>query len=82
MTQNENVYAIWCRPEVDCDVISGRHAKSGESYVLVNFEVASSGSVQDIKQGHHHNEVTMFDGRQSVVADLRPLSVWGTWRSG
>ena len=35
MTQNEHVY---CRPEVDDEVISGRNVKNVEGYIVVNFE--------------------------------------------
>ena len=45
MTQNEHVYAICCRAEVDDD---GRNVKTMEVYVVGNFEAASSGNFQDI----------------------------------
>ena len=35
---------ICCRPEGDDDLISGRNVKTIEGYVLLNFEIASSGS--------------------------------------
>ena len=38
MTQNEHVYAIFCRPEVAGDVISGVNVKTVEGYVAFNFE--------------------------------------------
>ena len=41
MIQNEHVYAIYCRPEVAVDVISGGNVKTIECYVVVNFEAAS-----------------------------------------
>ena len=41
MTQNEHVYAICCRPEVACDVISGGNVKTIEGYAVLNFEVVS-----------------------------------------
>ena len=44
MTQNEHVYAIYCRPEVDGDVISGGNVKTIEGYVGLNFEAASVSS--------------------------------------
>ena len=47
MTQNEHVYAICCRPEVDDEVISGHSVKIVEGYTVVNFEVASSSSLRD-----------------------------------
>ena len=42
MTQNEQVYAICCRPDVGDDVISGENVKTLEGYSLMNFEIASS----------------------------------------
>ena len=50
MTKNLDVCAICCRPEVDCDVISGRNVKSLVGYVVVNFEVASFNSFRDINK--------------------------------
>jgi len=47
MTQNEHVYAIYCRPEVDGDVISGENVKTAECYVVLKFEVASSNSFRE-----------------------------------
>ena len=44
MTKNEQVYAIFCRPEVAGDVISGGDAKTIEGYVLFNLEAASKSS--------------------------------------
>ena len=49
MTQNCLVCAICCRPEVDCDVISGGDVKTIVGHVVVNFEVGSSNSFRDIK---------------------------------
>ena len=49
MTQNEHVYAIYCRSEVDGDVISGENVKTTEGYVLLKFEVASSNSFRENK---------------------------------
>ena len=48
MTQKEHVYAICFRPEVDDDVISFRNVKNIKGYIVVNFEVASFSSFQDI----------------------------------
>ena len=48
MTQNEHVYAICCRLEVDCDVISGDNVKTIEGYTVLNFEVTSISSFWDI----------------------------------
>ena len=52
MTQNEHVFAICCRPEVVCDVISGENVKTIKGYRVVNFEVAISNSFRDIKRNH------------------------------
>ena len=48
MTQNLHVCAIFCRSEVDYDVISGQQIKTLEGYLVVNFEAASSNSFRDI----------------------------------
>ena len=53
MTKNEHVCAIFCRPEVDCDVISGRKVKTVLCYIVVNFEVASSSNFRDIPKKNH-----------------------------
>ena len=50
MTQNEHVYAIYCRPDVAGDVISGENVRTTEGYVVLNFEAASFGSFRDIPQ--------------------------------
>ena len=47
-TQNLHVCTICFRPEVVCDVFSGRNVKTIEGYFAVNFEVASSNSFRDI----------------------------------
>ena len=52
MTQNEHVYAMCCPPEVAGDFIYGRNIKTAESYVVANFEIASSSSFWDIKENH------------------------------
>ena len=49
MAQNEHVYAICCRPEVDNDVLSGGSVKTIDGYALENLEVASSSSFRDIQ---------------------------------
>ena len=54
ITQNEHVYAIWCRPEVAGDVISGANVKTIEGSAVLNVEVASFSSFHDIKQEAHH----------------------------
>ena len=50
MTQNEQGYAICCRPEVAGDVISGENVKTIEGYAALNFEAASFSSFRDIKK--------------------------------
>ena len=47
---NEQVYSIWCRPEVDGDVISSQCEESIEGYVVVNFEVACSSNFRDFSK--------------------------------
>ena len=41
MTKNEHVYAIFRRPEVAGDVISGESVKTIEGCDVLNFEAAS-----------------------------------------
>ena len=41
MTQNEDIYAICCRPEVPGDAVSGGNVKTIEIYTALNFEIAS-----------------------------------------
>ena len=48
MTQNEHVYAICYRLEVDGDAISGRNVKTVERYIAVNVEVSISTTFCDI----------------------------------
>ena len=50
MTQNEHVYAIWCRPDVAGDVISGQNVKTIEGYAVINVEAASFSSFRDIQK--------------------------------
>ena len=50
MTQNEDVYAICCGPEVACDVISGGNVNHVEGYAVLNFEVASFSCFRDIQK--------------------------------
>ena len=52
MTQNECVYAICCRPEVDNDVISSRNLMTIEGYVPVNFAAVTSNSFRYIRKSH------------------------------
>ena len=40
MTQNEHIYAMFCRPEAAGDVISGGNVRTIEGYVVLNFETA------------------------------------------
>ena len=39
MTENGHVCATCCRPEVDCDIISGRNVKTVVGYVVVNLKL-------------------------------------------
>ena len=64
MTQNEHVYAICCRQEVAGDVISGENVKTIEGYAVVNFEVTSFSSFQDIK--NHFVTATEADIDDSI----------------
>ena len=52
MIKNGHFCAICCRPEVDCEVISGQNVKTIVGYVVVHFEAASSNSFRDIKKHH------------------------------
>ena len=52
MNQNENVYAICCRPEIAGDVFSGGNVNTIEGYAVLNFEVAGFISFWDIKKNH------------------------------
>ena len=48
-TQNEDVYAISCRPQVPGAVTSGQNVNTAESYDVVKLEVASSSGFRDIQ---------------------------------
>ena len=61
MTQNLHFCAIFFRPEVVYDVISGRNVKTTEGYPVVNFEVASSNSFLDITKKHFVTAVAAAD---------------------
>ena len=50
MTQNEDVYAICCQPEVAGDVISGERVKTIEGYVVLNLETAS---ISTFRENHN-----------------------------
>ena len=50
-TQNEHVYAIFCRLEVAGDVIFGGIEKTIERYVVLNFEASSTSSFRE-----NHNQ--------------------------
>ena len=47
MTQNEYVHAIFLRPEVAGDVISGDNVKAVEGYCVLNLEAASISSYRE-----------------------------------
>ena len=40
LAQNEHVYAIFCRPEVAGEVISGENVKTVEGYAVLHFAAA------------------------------------------
>ena len=47
MAKNEHIYAIFCREEVDGDVVSGENVTTVEGYGVFNFEAASISIVSD-----------------------------------
>ena len=49
MTQNLHHCAIWCRPEVDTDVISGVAVDNVGVDVLIKFGVSRSNGFRDIR---------------------------------
>ena len=49
MTQNEYVYAIFCRLEEAGDVISSENVKTIEGYAVLNFEAVSFSSFPEIQ---------------------------------
>ena len=53
MTQNEHVYAICCRLEVDDDVISSRNIKTIQGYVVANLENQIALVLPEIFQKDH-----------------------------
>ena len=44
VTQNEHVYAIWGRPEVAGDVVSGVNVQTMEGYAVLIFAAPSMSS--------------------------------------
>ena len=50
MTQNWDVCATCCRPEVDCDVISARNVKPVVVHLVINIEAASCNRFRNILQ--------------------------------
>ena len=48
MTQNDHVYAICCRCEVDGDVVSGQNVNATVGFVVVNLGIANSSYFRDI----------------------------------
>ena len=44
LTKNEHVCAIYCRPEVAGDVVSGENVQITECYAVLHFEAASISS--------------------------------------
>ena len=53
MIQNEHVYAICCRLEVDDYIIFGQNIKTAQSYVVVNVERASFSTFRDFPKKDH-----------------------------
>ena len=52
LAQIGHAYAIYCRPKVARDVISGRNVKTIEGYEVLNFENASSSSFKSFQKDH------------------------------
>ena len=52
MTQNEDVYAICCLPEVGGVVMSSENVRTIKCYAGLNFEVAISSSFRDIPKSY------------------------------
>ena len=52
MTHNLHVCASCCRPNSDCDVISGQSVQTIEGYIAVDFVVARSNSFPDSNKKH------------------------------
>ena len=55
MSQNEQVYAIYCRLEVVCDVISGENVKTNEGYALLKVKLVALAVSVKIKISHLRN---------------------------
>ena len=55
MMRNEHVYAIYCRSEVDCDVISGQNVEALKGYVVVKLDVTNSSVMRNAYAGVSHN---------------------------
>ena len=78
MIQNEHVYAICCRTEVDDDVISVLSVKTIEDYIVIHFEVASSSSFRDFPKrlfcdgevGDGRGGVNKIHSRPEVADDV------------
>ena len=75
--QNDHVYAICCRLEVDGNVFCGQNVKTIEGYIVVNFKVATSKRFRDIFIQDAHQLVgsqnatpVKFDQKLSVAAFL------------
>ena len=66
MTQNEDVYAICCRPEVAGDVISGENVRTIEGYAVLNFEVASFSSFMEAE-----TDINNSIGQKQICASIK-----------
>ena len=58
MTQNERVYAFFCRPEVAGDVVSSENVKTIVGYVALNFRAANLAVSWKIKISDLRNALT------------------------
>ena len=47
LTQNEYVCVIYCRLEVDGDVVSNENVKTVEGYAVLNFEAVNFSSFRE-----------------------------------
>ena len=73
MTKNRHVCAIYCRPEVTGDVISGENVNTTEGSALLNFEAANISSFRDISQKYGMGQ---FDG-PPVSSYYLPIETYG-----
>ena len=64
-TQNEQIYAIYCRPEIAGDVIAGENLNTMERYVALKFDCVSFSCFRDIK----NHFVTAADAAKEADID-------------